>query len=125
MSVTIDSTTYDIGVRKLKRRIRFNWKYREPTQDGTMHGELRGVYYDYSLQFTTYIDEAEYALLIAKLSEAVEFHTVTVPNETGGTFTFSAYFNGVSDEALIERASTTYWNNLTVDFTSQSPKNTP
>jgi len=121
MTVTIDGTTYDIGVESIKRIFPFNWKYREPTEDGKMHGELRGVYYKYRLVFTPYTDYATYSALIAKLTEETEFHTVTVPSDIGN-LTFTAWFDNVSDEIWIKRGTQPYFKNLTVNFISQSPK---
>ena len=124
MSVTIDSTTYDISVKSLRRKARFKRKYLESTEDGTAHTELTGVYFDYTLVFNAYLDAAEYSLLWAKLTEATEFHTVTVPSDSGN-YQFTAYFDGVGDEIFIQRSGTDYFQELTVNFTAQSPENTP
>ncbi len=127
MTIVIDSTTYNIPILSIKRKAEFLDKYAERTEDGVLHRELIGVYYNYELQFGRTGSLTQYALLWDKLTEATEFHTVIVPdiNGTGGQFTFVAYFAGVSDELIKESATQTFWKNLTVNFIAQSPALTP
>jgi hypothetical protein len=63
--------------------------------------------------------------LWSKLTEAVEFHTVTVPDTDGVDFTFTAYFSSVSRKLRKWNDGTTKWRGMTVNFTAQSPKATP
>lgn len=123
MTIVIDSTSYDIPILSIKRKAEFLDKYAERTEDGVLHRELIGVYFNYELAFGRTTDTTEYALLWAKLTEVEEFHTVTVPDfdGTGGQYTFTAYFAGVSDELRRETASKTFWRNLVVNFIAQSP----
>lgn len=65
----------------------------------------------------------EYARLWDKLTEPVEFHEVTVPDEDGD-YTFTAYFSNVGDELLRKKAEKNYWKNLTVNFIAQKPART-
>jgi hypothetical protein len=127
MTIVIDSTTYDIPILSIKRKAEFLDKYAERTEDGVLHRELIGVYYNYELQFGRTGGLNDYASLWEKLTEATEFHTVVVPNfdGTGGQYTFTAYFAGVSDELIKESATQTFWKNLTVNFIAQSPAITP
>lgn len=124
MSVIVDGTTYNISVKSLKRKARFDYKYQELTADGTMRAELRGVYLDYELVFNAYTDYAEYSSLWAKLIQATEFHEITVPSDTG-TYTFDAMLSGIGDEILMEKSSQNYFHNLTVNFKAQSPEAIP
>ena len=123
MSIIIDSVTYDIPVISVRRRADFLDKYAERTQDGKLHRELIGVYFNYEIKFGQTTDVSEYALLWAALTEAEEFHEVTVPDESGN-YTFTAYFSNVTDE-LRKQAAYNYWKNLTVNFIAQEPENTP
>lgn len=66
------------------------------------------------------IDRTEYARLWDKLTEPVEFHEVTVPDEDGD-YTFTAYFSNVADELLRKVAEKNYWKNLTVNFIAKKP----
>lgn len=66
----------------------------------------------------------EYARLWAKLTEPVEFHTVTVPDEAGD-YTFTAYFAGVKDKLRRVKGEKNYWTGLTVSFKAKEPARTP
>jgi hypothetical protein len=125
MSIIIDSVTYNIPILSIKRKADFLDKFAERTEDGVLHRELIGVYFNYELKFGRTYDTTEYAALWAKLTEADEFHTVTVPDLDADSFTFTAYFAGVSDELLRETAAKAFWKDLTVNFIAKSPRNTP
>ena len=118
--VVVDGNVYNIGVRSLKRTADFLDKYAERLENGDLERELIGVYFNYKLELEPGFDRAEYSRLWKKLTEPVEFHTVTVPDEDGD-FTFTAYFSNVADELLLKRAERNYWKNLTVNFIAKSP----
>ena len=118
--IVIDGSVYNIGVRSLKRTADFLDKYAERLENGDLERELIGVYFNYKLELEPGFDRAEYSRLWKKLTEPVEFHTVTVPDEDGD-FTFTAYFSNVADELLLKRAERNYWKNLTVNFIAKSP----
>ncbi|MFM8320997.1 MAG: hypothetical protein ACKOC5_08800 [Chloroflexota bacterium] len=118
--ITIDGAIYNVPVTRLSRRAEFLDKYAERTEDGVLHRELIGVYFNYQLQFGNDGDTAEYARLWAKLTEPVEFHMVTVPDEDGD-YSFQAYFSNVGDELVKARGATRFWRSLTVNFVAQSP----
>ena len=120
--ITIDGVTYDIPVISLKRKGEFLDKYAERTDNGDLQRELIGVYFNYQLNFGRGSSPTEYARLWQKLTEPVEFHTVTVPDEDGD-FTFTAYFSNVSDELVKAKtgAAARFWKNLTVNFIARSP----
>lgn len=118
--IVIDGNVYNIGVRSLKRTADFLDKYAERLENGDLERELIGVYFNYKLELEPGFDRAEYSRFWKKLTEPVEFHTVTVPDEDGD-FTFTAYFSNVADELLLKRAEKNYWKNLTVNFIAKSP----
>lgn len=119
----IDGERYDVPVVSLKRTGDYLDKYAERTEDGILHRELIGVYLNYKLTLGTTTDIKEYARLWQKLTEPREFHTVTVPDESGD-YTFQAYFSGVGDELLLQQGQKNYWKGLTVNFTAQAPART-
>ena len=125
MSIIVDSITFDVPVISIKRTAEFLDKYAERTEDGILHRELIGVYYNYSIQFGRTNNTTEYAALWDKLTEPVEFHEVTVPDVDGTPLTFQAYFSGVSDELVKETDEKTFWKNLTVTFIAQEPARVP
>ncbi len=126
MSITIDSTTYNVNVISIVRSGDFLDRYADRTQDGVLQRELIGVYFNFKLKFAQpdATNISDYLALWDKLTEAVEFHTVTVPNGSGFE-TFVAYFANVADEIEITKASVHYWKNLTANFIAQSPARTP
>ena len=116
----IDGIGYKIDVLSVKRPADFLDKYAERTENGDLERELIGVYFNYKLQLGPGIDRTEYARLWDKLTEPVEFHEVTVPDEDGD-YTFTAYFSNVADELLRKVAEKNYWKNLTVNFIAKKP----
>lgn len=124
MTIVIDGTTFDIPILSMRRKGDFLDKYAERTQDGVLHRELIGVYFNYEIQFGSSVDVSEYADLWNKLTEPVEFHTVQVPDEDG-THTFTAYFSNVSDEFRRQKGAQNFWKSLTVNFIARSPARTP
>ena len=124
MTIIIDSTTYDIPVTDIVRTADFLDKEAYRTEDGILHRSLIGVYFNYQIQFGQTKDTAEYAALWEKLTEPVEYHTVTVPDESGD-YTFTAYFSGLGDEIRKVKGAANYWKNLKVNFVAQSPERTP
>ncbi len=118
--VIIDSITYNVPVISIKRKADFLDKYADRNEDGDLLRGLLGVYFNYQLQLGSTTDTAEYARLWDKLTEPVEFHTVTVPDEAGD-YTFTAYFAGVGDEIRKVTEAKNYWKNLTVNFIAKSP----
>ena len=115
-----DGIGYKIDVLSVKRTADFLDKYAERTENGDLERELIGVYFNYKLQLGPGIDRTEYARLWDKLTEPVEFHEVTVPDEDGD-YTFTAYFSNVADELLRKVAEKNYWKNLTVNFIAKKP----
>lgn len=116
----IDGIGYKIDVLSVKRTADFLDKYAERTENGDLERELIGVYFNYKLQLWPGIDRTEYARFWDKLTEPVEFHEVTVPDEDGD-YTFTAYFSNVADELLRKVAEKNYWKNLTVNFIAKKP----
>lgn len=123
--ITIDDVDFDIPVISIRRNAEFLDKYAERTEDGVLHRELIGVFFNYTLQFGRTNNTTEYAALWEKLTEPEEFHTVTVPDGDASPLTFTAYFAGVSDELRKDTTAKTFWKNLTVNFISQEPTRTP
>jgi len=127
MTITIDSVTYDVPIIDLSESCDFLDKFAERTEDGVLHRELIGTYHNQQIKFgqpTTASERAAYTLLWEKLTEADEFHTVTVPDEDGVDFTFTAYFSNVKRHLKKWYGSKTYWKEMTVNFIAQSPKAT-
>jgi hypothetical protein len=124
--IIIDGTTYNIPIISLDRTGEFLDKYANRTENGSLKRKLIGVFYNYSLKLgrSTSIGTTAYQALWDKLTEATEFHSVTVPGMTGN-YTFTAYFSGIADTLQMQKSSINYWKNLTVDFIAKAPALTP
>lgn len=124
--IKIDGITFDIPIVSLKRAGDFLDKYAKRTEDGDLQRKLIGVYFNYQLKLarSTAVGRTEYQELWDKLTEPVEFHTVTVPDESG-SYTFTAYFASVGDELQTQRDGKNYWQNLTVNFIAKAPARKP
>lgn len=118
--IVIDGVSYDIPVLSIKRKAEFLDKYAERTEDGVLHRQLIGVYFNYELAFGSTTNVSEYAALWNKLTEVEEFHTVVVPDEAGD-YEFTAYFSNVGDELRKKAGALNYWKSLTVNFIAKSP----
>ncbi len=118
--IIIDGNSYDIPVKSINRRADFLDKYAERTNDGRLHRELIGVYFNYQLKLGTIRDLDEYERLWLKLTEPVEFHTVVVPDEAGD-YEFEAYFSNVGDKLRKKVGVRNYFTGLTVNFISREP----
>lgn len=123
--IIIDGVTYNIPVIALNRKAEFLDKYAERTEDGVLHRELIGVYFNYQLQLGSTTSVVEYAALWNKLTEPVEFHMVTVPDEDGTDYTFEAYFSSVGDSMRKVKDAQVFWKSLTVNFIAREPARTP
>lgn len=118
--LVVDGQSYNVDVISVKRKADFLDKYAERTESGDLERELIGVYFNYQLKLGPNTDPAEYDRLWEKLTEAEEFHTVTVPYGAGSDYTFTAYFSNVADDLLCRQARN-QWHNLTVNFTAKAP----
>lgn len=122
--IIIDGISYDIPVIEITRSADFLDKFAERTNDGNLHRELIGVYFNYRLKLGSTTNTGVYKALWAKLTEAKEYHTVTVPDESGD-YTFTAYFSNVGDKLRKQKGSINHWNGLTVNFIARAPERIP
>lgn len=121
--ITIDGETYNVPVIKLTRKADFLDKYAERTEDGKLQRELIGVYINYTINFGTGADTAEYARLWEKITEAQEFHTVSIP-DGDGVHTFEGYFAGIGDQMFRYRDPQAFYKGLTLNIISRDPTRT-
>jgi hypothetical protein len=128
MTIIIDTTSYDVPIVSLDETCEFLDKYAERTEDGILHRELIGCYFNQQIKFGSPVNATQKAAMVtlwAKLTEAEEFHTVTVPDVDGVDFTFTAYFSQVKRGLRRWNSSETYWKEMTVNFIAQSPAKVP
>jgi len=120
MSIVIDSTTYDIGIKVLNRKAESLFKFAERTEDGILHSELIGIYINYDLEVgMSARNVSAYAALYLKVTEPTETHTITLLGDT-----FNCYFAGIRDE-VAKTGTTNYFRNLSFSVIAISPARTP
>lgn len=128
MAITIDGTTYNVPLKVVSRKSDVLDKYAERTENGVLHRELIGVYYNFDVQAgMSRNNVTDYAALYLKLTEPTAFHTITdMPGAPSGYGTFDCYFAGVKDESYrwID-GGTQYFRNLSFSIIQQSPSRTP
>lgn len=117
--IKIDGEFFDVPFVSIKRTGDFLDKYANRTEDGVLHRELIGVYYNYQASFGT-MDTDTHQKLWSKLSEAVEFHTITLP-DAYGTYSFVGYISSLSDEYLKILDNGATFENLQCKFIAKSP----
>ena len=123
--IILDGETYEVPIISMNRSADFLDKYAERTLDGNLNRELIGVYFNYQITFGKAVSVSEYARLWEKLTEAEEFHTVTVPDEDG-FHTFTAYFASVKDQfvRVFDDGVTRWMKGLTVNIIARMPART-
>lgn len=119
--ITIDGIQYDVKIIDFNRSAEFLDKFAQRTESGSLERELIGVYYNYELGIgSSTSNPSAYDAFWDKITEPVEFHTVTLPTNTGTT-TFKAYISNVKDKMFKYKASRGYFKGLSVKFIAQSP----
>lgn len=126
MFLTIDSVTYNIPLKPIRRKAELLFKYAERTEDGILHTQVIGTYFNYDLELGDSVyDLDEYILLWQKLTEPVESHTITIPDEDG-VHTFDCYFANINDrEVKATNAGARRFKDLSFSVIATSPARTP
>lgn len=124
--IKVDGVHFDIPMVSLKRNADFLDKYAERTEDGELHRELIGVYYNYILTVGTSTDfgDTDYDAFWDKMTEPVEFHDISIPTQAG-YYTFRGYISSVSDEYKKILDNEAEFTGFTCRFTAKSPARTP
>lgn len=124
--IKVDGIEFDIPMVSLKRTADFLDKYAERTEDGELHRELIGVYYNYTLTAGTSTDfgDTDYDAFWEKMTEPVEFHEISVPVR-GGYYTFTGYISSVSDEYKKILNNEAEFTAFTCRFIAKRPARTP
>jgi len=127
MSITIDSTTYDVPIVSISRKADSLDKGAERTQDGVLHRELIGIYFNYDLVMGMSANNvADYAALFLKLTEPTEYHTVVIPGAPAGYETVQIYFGSIRDEMMrYQLNGVDYFKSLSFSIIARAPSRTP
>lgn len=124
--ILVDGIYFDIPMVSLKRTADFLDKYAERTEDGELHRELIGVYYNYTMTVGSSNDfgNTDYYDFYEKMTEPIEFHQISIPVKNG-YYTFTGYISSVSDEYKKILDNESEFTGFTCKFTAKSPARTP
>lgn len=119
--ITIDNTTFDVGVIKITRKASQKVDALGTTLDLIKHYDIQGTYYDYEVELATQHMELN---AYDNLYEAVTTpttHTVTLPYGQS-TLTFEARVTVASDVLVKSFTNFKKWGILKITFEALSPQ---
>lgn len=90
------------------------------TEDGVLHREVIGTYYNYTLKFIYNGDDAEYEKLWVKLTEPVASHMVQLPYHPDNK-AFEGYFGSCKDNVTLITADGIKAKGLSCNLVASSP----
>lgn len=123
--IKIDGVAYNVAITSLKRKADILDKSAYRTEDGILHREVIGTYYNYTLGFgmccRTKEDRQVYNRLFEVLSEPTAYHIVQLPHDN---VSYKAYFSSVTDEVekLVEDGTGAKYKGLTCNCTAVEPR---
>ena len=118
--IIIDGIPFDTDYTQFDHSVDIERKYDIQTADGVKHGEVSGVFHTYALTLGG-MDSDQYEALLAKLTEPVEYHVVTLPDGRDGFRTFEAMFSDIGDRLVVDNDYDRLWDELTVTFQMRRP----
>ena len=80
-NIIIDGVEYPVKIATLKRRADILDKYAYRSEDGHLHREVIGTYYNYDLQIGIEHNRTLYNTLFEVLSNPVASHSVILPHD--------------------------------------------
>ena len=115
----IDGVSYDVPIVSLKRKADILDRYATRSEDGELHREVIGTFYNYTLEIKHVRDLSLYESLFYVLSAPVPSHSVELPNEN---VAFDGYFSSISDEVALVDDNGVKYKNLTCRLTGMRPR---
>lgn len=120
--ITIDGRQFSIGIKSLRRLVRFENAYSELTEDGTLQEARVGTYYDYALVLApAFLLLPVYEDFYALVTSTEVFHEITVTVPAGGAIRFTAKFSDITDELIFVTSHSAYWDLLSITLTAHEP----
>lgn len=120
--ITIDNTTYNVGIIKITRQASQKLESLGTTLDLRKHYDIKGTYYDYEVELATkQMKVADYDSLYEILTAPQESHTVTMPYGQS-TITFEARVSVANDSIVNKFSLLKKWSSLKVTFEALTPQ---
>ena len=120
--IIIDGVEYPVKIATLKRRADILDKYAYRSEDGHLHREVIGTYYNYDLQIGIEHNRTLYNTLFEVLSNPVASHSVTLPHDG---VKFDGYFSSIQDEVLLVDDEGAAYKGLSCKLTAMIPRKIP
>lgn len=122
--IIIDGIEYAVPIIKLQRKGDILDRVANRTEDGDLHREVIGTYYNYSLEIGRVRDLVLYEMLWNVLTEPVAFHTIELPHDH---ISFQGYFGSVQDEIVKVDDDTgdVIYKSLTCNLVARLPRRRP
>lgn len=93
-SLIIDGVTYNVPILELQRKGDILDLTANRTEDGVLHREVIGTYYNFTLTIGIVNNQELYDALWWKLTEPVASHQIQLPNQPEA---FEGYFGSAKD----------------------------
>jgi len=120
--IIIDTETINLDFVAFSTGYVVEEKYRLRDGSGREHREIIGVYETFEIAFGPSIDNpTDYALLLDKLVEEVEWHTIKLPTIYGER-EIEGRFEDIEHGILKEIDGVTYWDGLSVTFVAREKR---
>lgn len=119
--LVIDGQEFTVGILKMTRKGDILDKTANRTEDGNLHREVIGTYYNYTLEIRPGNDLEQYNRLWSILTEPVAYHDVQLP---GMNKPEEMYFGSVQDQVRMvmgEHGEDVYYSGLTCNVICKKP----
>lgn len=121
--IIIDGNSYPVRITELKRTANILDKYAERSEDGELHREVIGTFYNYQLKIGVKRGQRNlYNQLFDVLSEPVDSHEVSLPHDG---VSFRGYFSSVEDNIRLVDNNGFDTDGLSCKLTAMKPRRTP
>lgn len=120
--IVIDGVEYPVKIVELQRSADILDKFAYRSEDGNLHREVIGTYYNYTLNIGTEHDLELYNTLFEVLSNPVASHQVMLPHDN---VQFEGYFSSIKDKVLLVSEDGTLYTGLSCKLTAMRPRKTP
>lgn len=117
--IIIDGVSYNVAIAEVKRKADILDKSAYRTEDGDLHREVIGTYYNYSLAIGVINNDDLYNELFEVLTDPVEYHEVTLPHDN---VMFQAYFSSVQDEVVRLTDTGAKFKGLSCNLIAKKPR---
>ena len=119
----IDNIEYPVAIVGLGRKGDILDLTANRTEDGVLHREVIGTFYNYTLNIIAPNDKALYESLWWKLTEPVASHQIQLPYQPEA---FEGYFGSCKDDVkLIDKNGTFIGTGISCNLVATRPARTP